>query len=202
MKEDELSDVDRLVFLMEEIAIIESRFQPEDTGHLRTAVNVLKERVLDVELSECTEVRFQGATERTFMQVAPKFSVEKEFVAVENPQIIKIDEDEYENSKYILHNVQDPDRFNLEMLSFVESRFNRQPYIIADSVDIEGSEWTNTSKKLRYDSDLLGFILSSKRLEDNEDRSSVCDLLRRVAKERVTRAKAIYNGQGPDWLEY
>ena len=34
MKEDELSDVDRLVFLMEEIAIIESRFQPEDTGHL------------------------------------------------------------------------------------------------------------------------------------------------------------------------
>ena len=45
MKEDELSDVDRLVFLMEEIAIIESRFQPEDTGHLRTAVSVLKDRV-------------------------------------------------------------------------------------------------------------------------------------------------------------
>ena len=45
MKEDELSDVYRLVFLMEEIAILESRFLPEDTGHLRTAVNVLKERV-------------------------------------------------------------------------------------------------------------------------------------------------------------
>jgi len=48
MKEDELSDVDRLVFLMEEIAIIESRFQPEDTGHLRTTVGVLKERVKEV----------------------------------------------------------------------------------------------------------------------------------------------------------
>ena len=45
MKEDELSDVDRLVFLMEEIAVLESRFQPQDTGHLRTAVNVLRERV-------------------------------------------------------------------------------------------------------------------------------------------------------------
>ena len=51
MKEDELSDVDRLVFLMEEIAIIESRFQPEDTGHLRTAVNVLRERVEELRKS-------------------------------------------------------------------------------------------------------------------------------------------------------
>tara|TARA_B000000565_G_scaffold245513_1_gene213389 strand:- start:610 stop:792 length:183 start_codon:yes stop_codon:yes gene_type:complete len=48
MKEDELSDVDRLVFLMDEIAIIESRFQPEDTGHLRTTVGVLRERVKEV----------------------------------------------------------------------------------------------------------------------------------------------------------
>tara|TARA_B100000287_G_scaffold81734_1_gene74363 strand:+ start:1094 stop:1246 length:153 start_codon:yes stop_codon:yes gene_type:complete len=40
-----MSDVDRIIFLMEEIAVLESRFQPEDTGHLRTAVNVLKERV-------------------------------------------------------------------------------------------------------------------------------------------------------------
>ena len=48
MNEDELSDVDRLVFLMDEIAIIESRFQPEDTGHLRTTVGVLRERVKEV----------------------------------------------------------------------------------------------------------------------------------------------------------
>ena len=40
-----MTDVDRIIFLMEEIAVLESRFQPEDTGHLRTAVNVLKERV-------------------------------------------------------------------------------------------------------------------------------------------------------------
>ena len=40
-----MNNIDRIIFLMEEIAIIESRFQPEDTGHLRTAVNVLRERV-------------------------------------------------------------------------------------------------------------------------------------------------------------
>ena len=40
-----MSDVDRIIFLMEEIAILESRFLPEDTGHLRTAVNVMKDRV-------------------------------------------------------------------------------------------------------------------------------------------------------------
>ena len=40
-----MSYFDRIIFLMEEIAVLESRFQPEDTGHLRTAVNVLRERV-------------------------------------------------------------------------------------------------------------------------------------------------------------
>ena len=40
-----MNNVDRIIFLMEEIAVLESRFQPEDTGHLRTAVNVLKDRV-------------------------------------------------------------------------------------------------------------------------------------------------------------
>ena len=40
-----MSDVDRIIFLMEEIAILESRFLPEDTGHLRTAVRVLEDRV-------------------------------------------------------------------------------------------------------------------------------------------------------------
>ena len=46
-----MSDVDRIIFLMEEIAILESRFLPEDTGHLRTAVNVLKERVEELRKS-------------------------------------------------------------------------------------------------------------------------------------------------------
>lgn len=40
-----MNNIDRIIFLMEEIAVLESRFQPEDTGHLRTAVNVLRERV-------------------------------------------------------------------------------------------------------------------------------------------------------------
>ena len=40
-----MNNVDRIIFLMEEIAVLESRFQPEDTGNLRTAVNVLIERV-------------------------------------------------------------------------------------------------------------------------------------------------------------
>ena len=47
----EISNVDRIIFLMEEIAILESRFLPEDTGHLRTAVNVLKERVEELRKS-------------------------------------------------------------------------------------------------------------------------------------------------------
>ena len=48
---EEMSNVDRIIFLMEEIAILESRFLPEDTGHLRTAVNVLKERVEELRKS-------------------------------------------------------------------------------------------------------------------------------------------------------
>ena len=43
--------VDKIIMLMEEIAILESRFLPEDTGHLRTAVNVLKERVEELRKS-------------------------------------------------------------------------------------------------------------------------------------------------------
>ena len=37
--------VDRIIVLMEEIAILESRYKDHDTGHLRTAVNVLRKRV-------------------------------------------------------------------------------------------------------------------------------------------------------------
>ena len=40
-----MDKIDKIIFLMEEIAVLESRFQTEDTGHLRTAVNVLRERV-------------------------------------------------------------------------------------------------------------------------------------------------------------
>ena len=37
--------VDRIIVLMEEIAILESRYKEHDTGNLRTAVNVLRSRV-------------------------------------------------------------------------------------------------------------------------------------------------------------
>ncbi len=40
--------VDKIIMLMEEIAIIESRFKEHDTGHLRTTVNVLRQRVLEL----------------------------------------------------------------------------------------------------------------------------------------------------------
>tara|TARA_Y100000401_G_scaffold113857_1_gene115114 strand:- start:501 stop:683 length:183 start_codon:yes stop_codon:yes gene_type:complete len=40
--------VDKIIILMEEIAVLESRFEDTDTGHLRTAVSVLKQRVLEL----------------------------------------------------------------------------------------------------------------------------------------------------------
>ena len=43
-----VSCVDRLQVLLEEKEILKSKFQPEDTGHLRTAYSVLSERVEDI----------------------------------------------------------------------------------------------------------------------------------------------------------
>jgi hypothetical protein len=43
-----MKDTDRLIFLMEEIAILKSRLQPHDTGHIHTAISVLQERVREV----------------------------------------------------------------------------------------------------------------------------------------------------------
>ena len=40
--------VDRIIMLMEEIAILKSRFQEHDTGNLRTTVNVLEDRVKEL----------------------------------------------------------------------------------------------------------------------------------------------------------
>ena len=41
-------DTDRLIFLMEEISILEKKLQPHDTGHIHTAISVLKDRVQEV----------------------------------------------------------------------------------------------------------------------------------------------------------
>jgi len=40
--------VDKIIMLMEEIAIFRSRFQEHDTGNLRTTVNVLEDRVKEL----------------------------------------------------------------------------------------------------------------------------------------------------------
>ena len=46
--ETNIYTVDKIIVLMEEIAVLESRFEEHDTGHLRTAVNVLKHRVKEL----------------------------------------------------------------------------------------------------------------------------------------------------------
>ena len=43
--ESNIETVNKIMVLMLDIAVIESRFQEHDTGHLRTAVNVMKDRV-------------------------------------------------------------------------------------------------------------------------------------------------------------
>ena len=40
--------MEKIIMLMEEIAVLESRFKDHDTGNLKTAVNVLKNRVVEL----------------------------------------------------------------------------------------------------------------------------------------------------------
>ena len=46
-----VKEVDRLVFLMEEIAILKTRIQPEDTGYIHTTISTLESRVEEVKKS-------------------------------------------------------------------------------------------------------------------------------------------------------
>ena len=43
-----VSQVDRLIVLVHEIAILKGRYTDHDTGHLRTAVRVLEDRVKEI----------------------------------------------------------------------------------------------------------------------------------------------------------
>ena len=43
-----IKEVDRLVFLMEEIAILKTKIRPEDTGHIYTTISTLESRVEEV----------------------------------------------------------------------------------------------------------------------------------------------------------
>jgi hypothetical protein len=46
--ESNLATVDKIIFLMEEISVLKSRYRDHDTGNLRTAVNVLEDRVQEL----------------------------------------------------------------------------------------------------------------------------------------------------------
>ena len=46
-----VKEVDRLVFLMEEIAILKTKIQPDDTGHIYTTISTLESRVEEVKKS-------------------------------------------------------------------------------------------------------------------------------------------------------
>ena len=45
-----VSETDRLIILMEEIAYAETQLQPEDTGHIHTSIAWMKSRVEAIKL--------------------------------------------------------------------------------------------------------------------------------------------------------
>ena len=46
--EERKDKMDHMMFLIQEIGVLKSRFQPSDTGHIRGAVRVLQERVQEI----------------------------------------------------------------------------------------------------------------------------------------------------------
>ena len=44
-----INQTERLMLLMDEIAITKSRLQPEDTGHIHTSINYLESRVEEIQ---------------------------------------------------------------------------------------------------------------------------------------------------------
>tara|TARA_A100001015_G_scaffold293008_1_gene369055 strand:+ start:149 stop:346 length:198 start_codon:yes stop_codon:yes gene_type:complete len=46
--ESNLITVDKIIVLMEEIAILEHKLKPQGTGHLHTTISVLKERIKEL----------------------------------------------------------------------------------------------------------------------------------------------------------
>ncbi len=43
-----MTDVERLIFLVEEIGVLKTRIREHDTGHIHTAINVLEHRVNEI----------------------------------------------------------------------------------------------------------------------------------------------------------
>ena len=52
-----MSDVDRLVYLVEEIGILKTRIEERGTGHIRTAINVLENRVSELKEKLNNEIK-------------------------------------------------------------------------------------------------------------------------------------------------
>ena len=48
MEKGLVSETDRLIILMEEIAYAETQLQPEDTGHIHTSIACMKSRVQQI----------------------------------------------------------------------------------------------------------------------------------------------------------
>ena len=55
-----IKEIDRVVMLMEEIAILKSRLQPHDTGHIHTTISTLESRVEEIRnnLAEIGETKW------------------------------------------------------------------------------------------------------------------------------------------------
>ena len=55
-----IKEIDRLVMLMEEIAILKSRLQPHETGHIHTTISTLESRVEEIRnnLAETGETKW------------------------------------------------------------------------------------------------------------------------------------------------
>ena len=55
-----IKEVDRLIFLMEEIAILQTKLRPEDTGHIHTTISTLQNRVEEIRngLAETGETKW------------------------------------------------------------------------------------------------------------------------------------------------
>ena len=52
-----MTDVDRLVFLVEEIGILKTKIEEHGTGHIHTAINVLEHRVKEVKEKLNNEIK-------------------------------------------------------------------------------------------------------------------------------------------------
>lgn len=54
------SKLDRLMILQDEVALLKTRIQPSDTGHIHTTVSVLTERIVELKEEIDADLHPQG----------------------------------------------------------------------------------------------------------------------------------------------